>query len=66
MNAVDRCRVIREDVRAYCAELKLGEAQTNAAIDTALIAHSVAAGKRTADRLLQKLRAREARNKLFA
>lgn len=60
------CRLIRDDVRTYCASLGLGEVQTNAAVDTALITHSVAAGKKTADRLLAKKQAREARERLIA
>ena len=55
------CRVIEEDVRAHCVALGLGEAPTLASAESALIAHSAAAGKKTAERLLDKQRVREMR-----
>lgn len=58
-------RIIADDVREYCATLGLGEAQTCASVETAVIAHSVAAGKKTADRLKQKLQAHEARARSY-
>lgn len=61
MRTPTSCRLIRDDVRTYCEGIGLGEAQILACIDTALIVHSVEAGKKTAERLLQKNRARELR-----
>jgi hypothetical protein len=61
MRTPQNCRLIRDDVNAYCVALGLGEAQTRASIETALVAHSIAAGKKTADRLKQKIQARELR-----
>ena len=60
------CRVISDDVRQYCKSVGLGEAQIIACVDTALVSHSVEAGKKTADRLLQKQRSREARSSACA
>lgn len=59
-------RIIADDVRAYCETLGLSEVETCASVETALIAHSVAAGRKTAERLKQKLQAREERSRIYA
>jgi hypothetical protein len=58
-------RVIREDVRRHCAEIGLTGIMVDACVDVAIAAHSVLAGTKTADRLLARLQAREARDRAY-
>lgn len=51
------CRTIREAVAEYCARLGLSEVQTEACQDVARATHSAAEGKKTADRIHDKMRA---------
>jgi hypothetical protein len=58
-------RVIRDDVRRYCDQIGLTGIQVEAAVEVALAAHSVLAGTKTADRLLARMQARDARERVY-
>lgn len=51
------CRTIRESVAEYCAQLGLSEVQTEACQEVARNLHSAAEGRKTADRIHDKMRA---------